>query len=162
MLGPAWRSVGSAEACFGGRVSVVGEAGEVCARASGAAAGPKAQLVNVLGLRHGHVDQAQSAELLCACASAARRSAAAGGARVCMCLIVNKLVAQSCSHSLRSLQIDSVACLHALQLLPTSCACRSCHHARRLRMSPRMSISYVCSRQVWQRSSELGPTVGIL
>eukprot|EP01047_Picozoa_sp_COSAG01_P063119 COSAG01_NODE_8130_length_2911_cov_2.357041_1_plen_113_part_00 len=43
VLGPAWRYVGSAEACFGGRVSVVhvGEAGEVCARASGAAAGPK-------------------------------------------------------------------------------------------------------------------------
>ena len=53
-------------------------------------AGPKAKLANGLGLRHGHVDQAQSAELLCACAGVARRSAAAGGARVCMCLIVNK------------------------------------------------------------------------
>ena len=86
MLGPAWRSVGSAEACFGGRVSVVGEAGEVCARASGAAAGPTAQPVDVLGLAHGHVDQAQSAELLCACAGAARRSTAAFAWCVCVCV----------------------------------------------------------------------------
>ena len=60
------------------RVSVVGEAGEVCARASGAAAGPKVQPADVLGLAHSHVDQAQGAELLCACAGVARRSTAAG------------------------------------------------------------------------------------
>jgi hypothetical protein len=83
VLGLAWRYVGSVEACFGGRVSVKGEAGEVCARASGAAAGPKAQLVNVLGLRHGHVDQAQSAELLCACAGQAVYS---GVWCVCVCV----------------------------------------------------------------------------
>ena len=62
---------------FGGRVSVVGEAGEVCARASGAAAGPKVQPADVLGLAHSHVGQAQGAELLCVCAGAARRSAVA-------------------------------------------------------------------------------------
>ena len=60
------------------RVSVVGEAGEVCARASGAAAGPKVQPADGLGLGHGHVGQAQGAELLCACAGAARQSTAAG------------------------------------------------------------------------------------
>ena len=86
VLGPAWRSVRSAEACFGGCAGVVGEAGEVCARASGAAAGPKAQPVDVLGLRHGHVDQAQSAALLCACAGAARRSTAAFAWCVCVCV----------------------------------------------------------------------------
>jgi hypothetical protein len=100
--------------------------------------------------------------LSCCVRAQVRRSTAAFGACVYVFKIVNKLVAQSCSHSLRSLQIDSVACLHALKLLPASCACRSCHHARRLRVSPRMSISYVCSRQVWERSSELGPTVGVL
>jgi hypothetical protein len=63
---------------FGGRVSVVGEAGEVCARASGAAAGPKVQPADVLGLARSHVGQAQGAELLCVCAGAARRSAVAG------------------------------------------------------------------------------------
>ena len=63
---------------FGGRASVVGEAGEVCGRASGAAAGPKVQPADVLGLAHSHVGQAQGAELLCACAGAARRSTAAG------------------------------------------------------------------------------------
>ena len=63
---------------FGGRASVVGEAGEVCGRASGAAAGPKVQPADVLGLAHSHVDQAQGAELLCACAGVARRSTAAG------------------------------------------------------------------------------------
>ena len=76
MLGPAWRSVGSGglvgRACEG-----VGEAGEVCGRASGAAAGPKVQPADVLGLAHSHVDQAQGAELLCACAGAARHSTAA-------------------------------------------------------------------------------------
>eukprot|EP01047_Picozoa_sp_COSAG01_P017488 COSAG01_NODE_927_length_12693_cov_16.333810_12_plen_101_part_00 len=78
MLGLAWRYVVSAEACFGGRRRAVGEAGEVRARASGAAAGPKAQPIDGLGLAHSHVDQAQGAELLCACASAARQSTAAG------------------------------------------------------------------------------------
>ena len=62
---------------FGGRASVVGEAGEVCGRASGAAAGPKAQPVDVLGLGHGHVGQVLGAEMLCECAGAARRSTAA-------------------------------------------------------------------------------------
>jgi hypothetical protein len=56
----------------------VGEAGEVCARASGAAAGPKVQPADVLGLAHSHVGQAQGAEVLCACAGAARRSTAVG------------------------------------------------------------------------------------
>eukprot|EP01047_Picozoa_sp_COSAG01_P117046 COSAG01_NODE_45716_length_406_cov_81.048860_1_plen_40_part_01 len=32
----------------------VGEAGEVCGRASGAAAGPKVQPADVLGLAHSH------------------------------------------------------------------------------------------------------------
>jgi hypothetical protein len=73
----AWRYVVSAEACFGGRGRAVGEAGEVRARALGVAAGPKAQPIAGLGLAHSHVDQAQGAELLCACASAARRSTAA-------------------------------------------------------------------------------------
>jgi hypothetical protein len=67
---------------FGRRASVLGEAGEVCGRASGAAAGPKAQPVDGLGLGHGHVGQAQGAELLCACAGAAMQSTAAGGACV--------------------------------------------------------------------------------
>jgi hypothetical protein len=62
---------------FGGRASVVDEAGEVCGRASGAVAGPKAQPVDGLGLGHGHVDQAQGAEMLCQCAGVARRSTAA-------------------------------------------------------------------------------------
>jgi len=77
VLGPAWRSVGSGglvgRACEG-----VGEAGEVCGRASGAAAGPKVQPADGLGLAHSHVGQAQGAEVLCACAGAARRSTAAG------------------------------------------------------------------------------------
>eukprot|EP01047_Picozoa_sp_COSAG01_P012843 COSAG01_NODE_588_length_15134_cov_34.601796_1_plen_93_part_00 len=59
------------------RVSVVGEAGEVCARASGAAAGPKFQPADVLGLAHSHVGQTQGAEMLCQCAGVARRSTAA-------------------------------------------------------------------------------------
>jgi hypothetical protein len=42
---------------FGGRASVVGEAGEVCGGASGAAAGPKVQPADGLGLAHGHVDK---------------------------------------------------------------------------------------------------------
>ena len=62
---------------FGGRAGVVGEADEVCGRASGAAAGPKAQPVDGLGLAHGHVGQAQGAELLCACAGVAKQSTAA-------------------------------------------------------------------------------------
>ena len=60
--------------------------GEVCARASGAAAGPKVQPADVLGLAHSHVDQAQSAELLCACAGVARRSTAAFAWCVCVCV----------------------------------------------------------------------------
>jgi hypothetical protein len=78
VLGPAWRFVGSAKASFGGRASVVGEAGEVCARASGVAAGSQAQPADVLGLGHGHVEQVLGAEVLCGCAGAARRSTAAG------------------------------------------------------------------------------------
>ena len=62
---------------FGGRAGVVGEADEVCGRASGAAAGPKAQPVDGLGLAHGHVGHAQGAELLCACAGVAKQSTAA-------------------------------------------------------------------------------------
>ena len=61
-----------------GDASVVGEAGEVCGRASGAAAGSKVQPADVLGLAHSHVDQAQGAELLCACAGAAKWSTGAG------------------------------------------------------------------------------------
>ena len=64
MLGPAWRFVGSAKASFGGRASVVGEAGEVCARASGVAAGSQAQPADVLGLGHGHVEQVLGAEAI--------------------------------------------------------------------------------------------------
>ena len=73
------------EASFGGRVSRVGEAGEVCARASGVAAGLKAQPADVLGLGHGHVEQVLGAEVLCECAGAVGQStmaptvAAAGG-----------------------------------------------------------------------------------
>jgi hypothetical protein len=45
----------------------------------------KAQPVDVLGLRHGHVGQVLGAEVPCECAGAARRSTAAGGAW-CMCV----------------------------------------------------------------------------
>ena len=61
-----------------GDASVVGEAGEVCGRASGAAAGSKVQPADVLGLAHSHVDQAQGAELLCARVGVARQPTAAG------------------------------------------------------------------------------------
>ena len=65
-------------ASFGGRVSSVGETGEVCARASGVAAGSKAQPADALGLGHGHVGQVLGAEVLCERAGAARRSTAVG------------------------------------------------------------------------------------
>ena len=54
---------------------------------------------------------------------------------VCMCVIgVSKCVcmAQLCSESLRTLQLGSVACIHAFQLPLTSSARHSCHHTRRL------------------------------
>ena len=50
----------------------------MCGRASGAAVGPKAQPVHVLGLGHGHVGQVLGAEVLCERAGAARRSTAVG------------------------------------------------------------------------------------
>ena len=55
----------------------IGEAHEVCWRASGAAIGPKAQPADGLGLGHGHVGQVIGAEMLCECAGVARWSTAA-------------------------------------------------------------------------------------
>ena len=77
VLGPAWQSTGSGGLVWRARERI-GEAREVCWRASRAAVGPKAQLVDGLGLGHGHVGQVIGAEMLCECAGVARWSTAAG------------------------------------------------------------------------------------
>jgi hypothetical protein len=63
---------------FGGRASGACGVGRVCGRASGAAAGPKAQPVDGLGLGHGHIAQVVGAEMLCECAGVAWWYTAAG------------------------------------------------------------------------------------